>query len=189
VNADWPVTTDPTVTTDPLVSRDDELKAMLDRAAIREVLYRYCRGADRCDEELLRSCYHADGLDRHGRFQGDATDFAHWVISVQLTTSITTQHALSNIVIELAGDTAWVESAFTATHIRPGDGDAPDEPRLETFWGRYVDRFEKRAGSWAIATREVVHDWSEKRALGPQMSHVETYIAGRRDREDLSYRR
>jgi SnoaL-like domain len=172
-----------------VVGTDDELQAVLDRAAIREVLYRYCRGADRCDEDLLRSCYHADGLDRHGRFQGGASDFAQWVTSVQLSTSITTQHALSNIVIELAGDTAWVESAFMATHIRPGEDDTPDEPRLETFWGRYVDRFEKRAELWAIATREVVHDWSEKRALGPQMPHVQTYVAGRRDREDLSYQR
>jgi SnoaL-like domain len=28
---------------------------LLDRAAIQDVLLRYCRGADRCDEELIRS--------------------------------------------------------------------------------------------------------------------------------------
>jgi SnoaL-like domain len=164
------------------------LRDLLDRVAIREVLARYCRAADRCDEELLRSCYHQDALDRHGRFAGSADDFASWVIQVQRTSSITTQHAVSNVVIELAGSTAWVESAFTAMHVRPA-GEGFDEPFLDTFWGRYVDRFEQRDGVWAIASREVVHDWSERRACGPRMPQAGTYRAGRRDRGDMSYER
>jgi hypothetical protein len=164
------------------------LRDLLDRAAIREVLVRYCRAADRCDEKLLRSCYHSDALDRHGRFAGSAGDFASWVVQVQRTTSITTQHAVSNVVIELEGDVAWVESAFMATHIRPA-GDGFGEPFVDTFWGRYVDRFEKRDDIWAIASREVVHDWSERRACGPLMPHTDTYRPGRRDRGDASYER
>ena len=126
-------------------ARAAALQDLLDRAAIREVLARYCRAADRCDEELLRSCYHPGALDRHGRFAGTATDFAAWVTGVQRTTSITTQHAVSNVVIELAGATAWVESAFMATHVRPAAGGYA-EPFLDTFWGRYVDRFANRDG-------------------------------------------
>jgi hypothetical protein len=167
---------------------DAALRDLLDRAAIREVLARYCRAADRCDEELLRSCYHPDALDQHGRFSGSAGDFATWVIQVQRTSSITTQHAVSNVVIELAGATAWVESAFMATHIRPA-GDGFDEPFVDTFWGRYVDRFEQRDGVWAITSRQVVHDWSERRACGPRMPQAGTYPAGRRDRGDMSYQR
>ena len=164
------------------------LSDLLDRAAIREVLARYCRAADRCDEELLRSCYHADAVDQHGRFAGPASDFASWVIGVQRASSITTQHAMSNVVIELAGGTAWVESAFMATHVRPPD-EGSGEQFLDTFWGRYVDRFENRDGVWAIASREVVHDWSERRACGPPMPHAGSYRAGRRDRGDASYER
>jgi hypothetical protein len=169
-------------------ARETALQDLLDRAAIREVLARYCRAADRCDEELLRSCYHAGALDRHGRFAGPAADFAAWVIGVQRASSITTQHAVSNVVIELAGTTAWVESAFMATHVRPAR-EGCDEPFLDTFWGRYVDRFDKRDGVWAIASREVIHDWSERRACGPPMPHVDAYRAGRRDRGDPSYER
>jgi hypothetical protein len=161
---------------------------LLDRAAIREVVARYCRAADRCDEELLRSCYHPDALDRHGRFSGSADDFASWVIQVQRTSSVTTQHAVSNVVIDLAGPVAWVESAFTATHVRPAPA-ADAAPFLETFWGRYVDRFEKRDGVWAIVFREVVHDWSERRECGPPMPQARDYQAGRRDRGDASYQR
>jgi hypothetical protein len=164
------------------------LQEILDRAAIREVLFRYCRAADRCDEELLRTCYHADALDRHGPFAGSAGDFATWVIEAQRTRSIVTQHAVSNVVVELAGDVAWTESAFMATHVRPA-GQGFSEPFIETFWGRYVDRFEKRQGTWAIASREVVHDWSERRACGPRMPHFDAYRSGRRDRDDASYER
>jgi hypothetical protein len=47
------------------------------------------------------------------------------------------------VVIEFTGDTAWVESAFQATHVRP-PGEGFDEPFLDSFWGRYVDRFSRR---------------------------------------------
>lgn len=164
------------------------LSGLFDRAAIHEVLARYCRAADRCDEELLRSCYHPDALDHHGRFTGDASDFASWVIQVQRSSTIATQHAVSNVVIELAGTVAWVESAFTATHIRRM-GEGAGERFIDTFWGRYVDRFERRDGAWAIATREVVHDWSERRPCGPLMPHADTYREGRQDPEDASYKR
>ena len=33
---------------------------MLDERAITRILMLYCRGIDRCDAELLRSCYHED---------------------------------------------------------------------------------------------------------------------------------
>ncbi len=41
---------------------------------------------------------------------------------------------------------------------------APNRRRgvvLETFGGRYVDRFERRDGEWKIAHRTVVHEWDK----------------------------
>ncbi len=172
------------------VGRDSELADLVEREAIRTVLARYCRGADRCDEELLASCYHDDAVDKHGPFEGSAEQFAAWVIDKQRTTSIITQHAVSNVVIELDEDrtTAWVESTFRAVHARPAN-ETFAEPFIDTFWGRYIDRFEKRLGRWAIASREVVHDWSERRAAGPNMPNVVTYRSGKKDRADPSYER
>jgi hypothetical protein len=166
------------------------LQDLIERDAIRQVLARYCRGADRCDIELLASCYHDDAIDRHGPFAGSAEQFATWVIDKQRTTSIITQHAVSNVVIEFdeTRTTAWVESAFTATHVRPPN-ETFAEPFLDQFWGRYVDRFEKRGETWAIASREVVHDWSERRACGPNMPNVQAYRSGKKDRTDPSYER
>lgn len=166
------------------------LTELLERDAISQVLHRYTRAADRCDAELLASCYHPDAIDKHGPFAGSAQEFAEWVIGKQRTTSIITQHALANINIDFdeTRATAWAETVFTATHVRPPD-ESFAEPFIDTFWGRYVDRFEKRGGEWRIASREVVHDWSERRAAGPNMPHVETYRAGRKDRTDPSYER
>ena len=44
---------------------------------------------------------------------------------------------------------------------------------METFGGRYVDRFERRSGDWKIAHRIVVHEWDK-------VEHVElAYAPGR----------
>ena len=36
-----------------------------------------------------------------------------------------------------------------------------DQTVLETFGGRYLDRFERRDGEWRIAHRTVVHEWDK----------------------------
>jgi hypothetical protein len=166
---------------------DRSVATALNREAIRDVIARYCRAVDRCDAELLRTCYHLDGHDRHGRFAGSVSEFVDWVIGVLQTTSLATQHAVSTIYIELDDETAWVESTFTAMHVRHDAERAPTF--MDTFWGRYVDRFECRDGSWAIASREVVYDWSERRPYASQMEYLDTYRQGRRDRLDVSYER
>ena len=65
--------------------------------------------------------------------------------------------AVANTIIDFVDeDLAHVESHVCARHLRD-DGD--DVLAMETFFGRYVDRFERRAGEWKIAERVVVHDW------------------------------
>lgn len=41
------------------------ISELLDREAIRDCLYRYCRGIDRGDEAALRSTYWPDAHDNH----------------------------------------------------------------------------------------------------------------------------
>ncbi len=160
----------------------DVLQGLADRAAIHDVLLRYCRGADRCDEDLIRSSYHPDAHDDHGTFTGSGGDFASWVVGVLRETSLATQHTLPNVLIELAGDAAAVESSFIAYHHRTADGGA----RIEIFGGRYLDRFERRRGEWRIAARTVVHDWSTA-VPSVAFPNVERYVQGRRDRSDPVY--
>ena len=76
-------------------------------------MLRYCRGIDRLDLELVRSCYHADATDEHGTFIGTRDEYVDWVAGV-LTRFTGTMHVVANQLVELDGDddraarpTAW----------------------------------------------------------------------------------
>lgn len=131
------------------------LRDLLDREAIRECLYRYCRGIDRLDETALRSAYWPDGTDHHGAYQGSASGFIEMAL-VKLRNAGRMVHQISNILIELRGSVAAVESSFLAFQQ---DLDAQGQPVQTLLLGRYVDRFEQREGQWRVAARTVVYDW------------------------------
>jgi hypothetical protein len=112
---------------------------------------------DRGDADLVASVYHADGTDDHGSFKGLGSDFAVYATTRLPARYRATQHTIANTIIDFVDDdTAHVESHVCARHLRD-DGD--DVLAMETFFGRYVDRFERRDGVWKIAERLLVHDW------------------------------
>lgn len=137
------------------------LQDLLDREAIRDCLHRYCRGIDRMDEACLRSVYWPDATDRHGPYQGTASGFVEWALE-KLQDAPRGVHNLSNILIDLRGDVAGVESYF---HALQADQDEQGQPRETMLMGRYVDRFEKRHGEWRIAKRTVVYDWIRQQPM------------------------
>lgn len=51
-------------------SSAEALKRLVDKEAIRDCLYKYCRGIDRADERRLRSTDWPDGTDDHGPYSG-----------------------------------------------------------------------------------------------------------------------
>ena len=51
------------------------LETLIDREAIRDCLYLYCRGIDRLDEKALRAAYWPDATDSHGAYKGSAAGF------------------------------------------------------------------------------------------------------------------
>jgi hypothetical protein len=57
---------------------DSKSQELQDKAEIREVHMRYCRGIDRMDFDLVRSCYHPDAIDRHGAYEGGVEGFIKW---------------------------------------------------------------------------------------------------------------
>jgi len=135
---------------------ESELQLLRDREAIRDVLYRYCRAADRLDVELLKSCYHPDAYDTHWFFNGNAHDFADYVIGEVLPDALGSEHAISNPLIEIDGDRAFCESRVTVLH-RLALGNRAEQ--LDQIWHcRYLDVFERRDGEWKILYRHVVAD-------------------------------
>ncbi|WP_342129240.1 nuclear transport factor 2 family protein [Hydrogenophaga sp. OTU3427] len=160
----------PTPTEATLAQLQAQVQALADREAIRECLYRYCRGIDRLDEAALRSAYWPDATDRHGPYQGSAAGFIDWALA-KLQGGGRLVHFLGNILIDLRGDSAAVESYFQAFQ---NDVDAQGAP-LETFLaGRYIDRFERRDGEWRVAQRTVTYDWLRQLPL-PAGSDAERF--------------
>jgi SnoaL-like domain len=163
------------------------IKALGDKDAIREALYRYCSGADRSDLELMRSAYHPDAHDDHGDiFQGLGWDLATDSVRRNRASESRTLHTLSNISIDLDGDVAYVESYVVAYHFETG---AEGTQAGYVFGGRYVDRFECRDSDWRIAERTAVHDWSRVEPGMRALPAGQTFVQGRRSAEDARYRR
>ena len=139
-----------TINADELVAREE----------IRDVLFRYTRGIDRLDLDLVRSCYHADAHDDHGAFRGDVDGFLDWVRDA-LSYFDSTMHFIGNQLIDVEGDVAHTESYCIAYHRRePRDSEVSHD--LVTAL-RYVDRLERHADRrWKIADRVCVFDWSRR---------------------------
>jgi SnoaL-like domain len=143
-----------------------------DRLAISDCLTRYSRGVDRLDRELLLSAYHEDAIDDHGGFVGTREEFADYALGLHAKIHLSHQHCLFNHTCELDGDVAHTETYFMFVGVnREGE-------TLMTAGGRYLDRFEKRNGRWAIAQRVCVRDWAPL-AERPDMADPSTFIATR----------
>ena len=176
--------------TDSLEARlerlETELQELKDREAIREVIHRYCQAVDRCDLEMLKGCYHADGYDDHGFFAGNAHEFSEYVIPC-LEQVDSSMHAITNTRIELDGDRASCASQWSVIHR------VKHEAGFTDFWhqGRYLDVFEKREGEWKILHRVIAGDfdrWIETLDIRSQALQGENApLYGCRGSEDPGY--
>jgi hypothetical protein len=133
-----------------------ELRQLIDRSKIHAVLVRYARGIDRRDALLVRSCFHHDAIEEHGTFSGPAAEFVDFVMP-RLSRFQMTTHNLCNMWIETKGPQAVAETYFFALHVFAEDLEDRKPDLLLT--GRYIDRFEKRAGEWKISHRQLVCDY------------------------------
>jgi hypothetical protein len=163
-----------------------EVRSLLDEAAIRRVHLDYCRGIDRRDWELVRSCYHADAIDHHGPFSGGIDDFIGWALE-SLHSVASTTHFVGNQIVDLDGDAAWHEAYCIAFHRLQATDAAPAVDWVVNL--RYLDRMERRDGSWKIADRLVVHD-SDRRDLVAGSGELGTgWLPGGFSPDDPSYNR
>jgi hypothetical protein len=129
---------------------DEAIDRLVAKEAITEVLHRYCRAVDRIDDELAQGIWHPDGTASYqeGVITLGSEQLASIFESHRLASAAS--HQLSNITIEVAGDSASSESSVHAC-IRFGDQDI-------VVWGRYLDTWSCREGSWGIDERRYVQD-------------------------------
>lgn len=159
-----PITTPPLAATTsqgapPMSTDHDPVAELLAKQEITEVLYRRARAGDRRDHALALSCYHDGATEEHEGFSGLASDFvlkhsAYAPGKTPPTSSLV--HMITNVLIELHGSEAFVESY----HLCLTTGGTGEDTQDTMIGGRYLDRFAHRDGRWAITHRTVVFDWS-----------------------------
>ena len=165
------------------MSANAELGRVIEERAILAVLNRYCRGIDRLDEELIRSCYHEDSTDDHGVYKGRGIDFAAFVVPVLGKAFTATMHTLGQSIVEWEGEgEVRAETYVVARHRRrQAEGEM-----LETVGARYVDRLEKRAGEWKLSDRVVVYEWGTTEPVRSILP-TEEFVQGLRSKDDPAY--
>lgn len=162
---------------------DPAIAQLIDERDIRNVITRYCRGIDRIDMELVRSCYHPDAVDEHGDIGGPVERFIEH-IGRSLWRHDTTTHFIGNILVDLRGDHAFAETYCIAIHRKRHDDGHVHEHQVGV---RYCDRLERRDGEWRIAHRRALMDWAKIQDGGQPWEQFDTYIHGRKDRTDPAY--
>jgi len=165
-----------------------DLALLLAQAEIRDVIRRLARAQDRHDKQVIVSCYHADGFDDHGSFQGSPPEFADWAIAI-LKTYQSHHHFVGPPLIDVNGEVAMAETYCYSPHVTYPDAGGNQQNLLVGL--RYVDRFEKRGERWLIARRTCVFDWEQKIAYRPGefCGHAFTdgCIQGQRNPTDFSF--
>lgn len=163
------------------------LTALLTKQEITETLYLYCRAMDRIDEALTLSIWHEDGTCNYSSKAGvpDMLFRDYLEGSTKARSGFANHsHQITNILTKPDGDRAASEAYFTASlQTLPKEGWV-----TEHLWrGRYLDRWSKRDGKWAIDHRQVVfdsytpHDFPAERLNGMPLD------LSRRDEDDPSY--
>jgi hypothetical protein len=153
------------------------LERMADEHEIRAVYYRYCRGIDRRQYDLVRSCYHPDAIDEHGDFRGTLDEFID-MVRHGLPRYQSTNHFIGNLLIEVGsdGETARGEAYTIAFHRLFPRGDKPARDYLVGL--RYIDDLTKRDGQWRIAHRVCAFDWTRTDPVLPGWEFSELFRRG-----------
>jgi len=135
------------------------IQVVKDYQDISQLLYKNVRSIDRLDANLMKSTYWSDAIQDHQDpinpidYSGNAWEFCDYAIS-ELAKVERTHHRLSNIIIDINGDKAFVEAYVWAYHYFK----TPQGNKEGILLGRYQNRLEKRNGEWKIAYRLTIFD-------------------------------
>jgi len=155
------------------------------RAEITDVLMRYYRGMDRDDRELIAATFFEDAeLDYGPMYRGDLAG----LLSSENRPFLTrTMHFAGNVLIELDGDDVAHTETYAIAHHTAREPH-PWAGAFVVVHMRYLDRFERRDGRWAVARRHALYEWVRKEPLDTFVEMPDEAL-GRRDRQDAVYRR
>lgn len=137
---------------------DRDLEKLLDKESIREVLARYCRGLDRMDKAMAYSVWWDGGTAFYdGIFEGTGHGFIDWVWESHAGME-RHSHQITNVLIDVDASQATSEAYVTVVLWTLPDAEGKQTEIVGR--GRYLDRWSKREGIWAIEHRIHLLDMS-----------------------------
>lgn len=134
--------------------QDPHLQAVLDRAAIADVLHRYSTAIDQKNFALLDEVFTDDGVGDYtasGGIRGTLPEIQEWLAGA-LSIFCVVQHLITNVVVELRGD----EAVSTCYLFNPL-GWRRDEGTTEMLYcgGTYRDHLVRTPKGWRIRERVI----------------------------------
>ena len=132
------------------------VQVLLDKAEITEVLTRYMRAIDRGDIATLRSSYAPGATEEHGGiYSGPAQGYIDTIERALTNPRMVATHTISNLLIEVSGESAFSEHYVLALTRVKSDGVVSDS----LVATRIIDNLTRHEGRWRIARRRLRFDW------------------------------
>lgn len=133
---------------------DADLRTLLDRIAIADLLALYSRAIDTKDFELLDEVFTPDGVGDYtasGGIRGTRAEIKEWLVGA-LGIFTVVQHLVTNVTVEIAGDEASSSCYLFNPLGYPAAGG-----RIEMLFcgGIYRDRLVRTPKGWRIRERVI----------------------------------
>ncbi len=171
---------------------EEKISELWDKQEITEVIYKFARALDRVDGDLMKSTYWEEAIEEHqdpifpDLFAWNDNAHAFVPIAMKGFEALEiSQHRISNVLIELDGDTAKAEAYVYAYHV------AKDEEGIEhegILGGRHLFNFVKKGDVWKIQHRNTLFDWNRNnKATAIWSEKFEDKYRGQRNKTDDSY--
>lgn len=162
-----------------------ELEKLIEKEAIRDQIYTYCRALDRIDNELGYSVFAEDAKVDYGpTYKGTGRGFIDMMLN-QHRKMVATHHMMTNILIKFNDDGTKAASEtymYAACKYKNKAGKATFTVEARC---RDIDKWEKQDGKWVIVERVVAGD---NTFIIPAPQYTDDYNNGRDKTEDPSDR-
>jgi hypothetical protein len=163
-----------------------DVRYLMDRQAIYDCVAQHSRGCDRHDVDLISGAYYPDAVDEHGVARNSGAEYGEWANTSHAATSKVHTHNITTHACDIDGDSAHAES-YVIVVLLGGDGKT-----AQFISGRYIDRLEKRDGTWRISLRRSTVEvmfLADASVLQSSFFTKMGYIVGDRSKDDPSYAR
>ena len=141
-----------------------ELRQLLDRQEIVDLLLRYASTIDAKDYVALRATFAEDIRGQYGEdtIVNGADNLLQWIDD--MTKTATWQHHMLNVYhVDFVSDTEATTLTYHTSHQTTSD--APD--RCRKIVARYYDTVRKVDGVWKIADKFMDVGWVEESTVDP----------------------